>query len=528
MEITMEEKIIKIKISELNPHPENEKIYGTDEDISDLKNSILSEGLSVPLKITDKNIIISGHRRWKSCCQLVQEGHLEFSVVNCIVEHYQSAEDELKDIVIANAHRRKNYEQIAREALTLSEIHSAEAEKRMMSGKKIDPMVNLSQGSTRDLTADDLKKAGVKISGTNVSNLIKAVQAIDSYDANGKSLESVLLKRELHKETPNYSSISKLTKNMDKFSDTEKQELLDNKTTINKLLKKHNLVKAKESKTSKNKITDEYNASMLFQDELRLTGIHLDVTKSKLEELKRLAEQYSVFSHYPTELINSLKLTISNLNKDFMYLKKVNSMFEIDLIKMIEPITKLDFWKDFSCFVTKNSSCYALKDEIIFTILRSLALITDTDCWMWEDDNYYWEYNINEYLLNFAKKFNVQENEEIIKNLIDLYEQFNKVITEIDDLTSRELKFFNECNIPHLINMLDYFNSLERSDISFKDILIDFLKSNEKKEYEDDEIDGIEYDMTYVYVNVEARTEILKDYVDDYIDRIDDESDDEE
>lgn len=525
----MEEKIVKINISELKPHPENEKIYGADEDVSDLKKSILSEGLSVPLKITDKNIIISGHRRWKSCCQLVQEGHLEFSVVNCIVEHYQSTEDELKDIVIANAHRRKNYEQIAREALTLSEIHSAESEKRMMLGKRVDPTVNLPQGSTRDLTADDLKKAGVKISGTNVSNLIKAVQAIDSYDANGKSLEATLLKRELHKETPNYSSINKLTKNMDKFSDTEKQELLNNRTTISKLLKKHTPVKAKESKTSKNKITDEYNASMLFQDELRLTGIHLDVTKSKLEELKRLAEQNPVFSYYPAELINSLKSTISNLNEDFIYLQKVNSMFEIDLIKMLEPITRLDFWKNFSCFVTKKSSCYTLKDEIIFTILRSLALITDTYCWMWEEDGYYhWEYNVNEYLLNFAKKFNVLEDKEIIKNLIGLYEQFNKMITEMDDLTPKEWKFFNGCNIPHLINMLNYFNMLERPDISFKDILTDFLKSNEKEKYEEDEIDSEIYDVIYADENVEARTEILKDYVDDYIDRIDNESDDNE
>lgn len=116
----MEDKIIKVNISELKPHTENEKIYGTDEDVTDLKESILLEGLSTPLKITDNKVIISGHRRWKSCCQLVDEGHSEFSVVDCMVEHYQSAEDELKDIVIANTHRRKNYEQIAREALTLS------------------------------------------------------------------------------------------------------------------------------------------------------------------------------------------------------------------------------------------------------------------------------------------------------------------------------------------------------------------------------------------------------------------------
>lgn len=530
--LKMEEKIIKVNISDLKPHPENEKIYGENEDISELKESILTEGLSTPLKITDNKVIISGHRRWRSCCQLVIEGHPEFSAVDCIVEHYQSAEAELKDIVLANAHRQKNYEQIAREALTLSEIHRSEAEKRMKSGKKLDPMRNLSQGSTREMTANDLKKAGVKISETNVSCLINAIKSIDSYSANGKMLEATLIQRELHKNVPNYSTISNLTKNMDTLSEKDKQELFDNKTTINKLLKKDTHVQAIKAETPENKkpsndrINDDYNVGMLFQDELQSLGVHVDVAKSKIEELQRIAGNNQVFSFYPTELINSLKTMIRDMKDNFEYLKIVNSMCDIELIKEIEPITKLEFWKKFGYFNYSTDKLSMKQDKVIFTILRTLALLCDANVWLYlnADERYSYDYNNNAELLRFAREFKIDSNRKMINILNKLYEQFDGIIKKLKDLTKKDLGFFDDCNIPHLIKALDYFNSLEESRILFDDILLELLEPQQRRAFIYVTDDSMEIDEAWVYSeeNVEKRQDFLNNLVDEYIENLDD------
>ena len=61
----METTAIK-NIFDLKPHQKNTQIYGTNEDVSDIKASILSNGLITPLTISNNNIIISGHRRWKA------------------------------------------------------------------------------------------------------------------------------------------------------------------------------------------------------------------------------------------------------------------------------------------------------------------------------------------------------------------------------------------------------------------------------------------------------------------------------
>lgn len=66
--------IVRKKISELNPHPYNEEIYGANESIDELVASIRKTGKVATLTITDNDVIISGHRRWKSCKQLVKIG----------------------------------------------------------------------------------------------------------------------------------------------------------------------------------------------------------------------------------------------------------------------------------------------------------------------------------------------------------------------------------------------------------------------------------------------------------------------
>lgn len=80
-------EIVSVNISELKPHPNNEEIYGK-EDISELKEKIRKSGFVTTLTITEKNVILSGNRRWKACSQLVQEGDERFCSVDCEVRNF--------------------------------------------------------------------------------------------------------------------------------------------------------------------------------------------------------------------------------------------------------------------------------------------------------------------------------------------------------------------------------------------------------------------------------------------------------
>jgi ParB-like chromosome segregation protein Spo0J len=72
---------------DLMPHPVSLKLYGGNT-IADLLESIKEYGIRVPLTITDKNVVISGHRRWHCACEL------ELESVPVEVEHF---EDELAE-----------------------------------------------------------------------------------------------------------------------------------------------------------------------------------------------------------------------------------------------------------------------------------------------------------------------------------------------------------------------------------------------------------------------------------------------
>ena len=70
--------------------------------------------------------------------------------------------------------------------------------------------------------------------------------------------------------------------------------------------------------------------------------------------------------------------------------------------------------------------------------------------------------------------------------------------------------------------MIDYFISLDREDIQFSNILNELLTPDMKSEYKNcEEFYSDELDLTYAELNVESRTEFLKEFVDDYIDRFD-------
>ena len=97
---------MKMKLSEISAHPENERIY-TPNDLSDLEKSISSNGQLEPIAITKDNRIISGHRRYMSMRNLGLE-ECEVRIVK--------PKNEVISIIEHNRYRIKTASDILNEA----------------------------------------------------------------------------------------------------------------------------------------------------------------------------------------------------------------------------------------------------------------------------------------------------------------------------------------------------------------------------------------------------------------------------
>ena len=231
--------IVRKKISELKPHPYNEEIYGTNESIDELVASIRKTGKVATLIITDDNVIISGHRRWKSCQRLVEEGNTRFNSVNCEIEHFVDSLDEIESLIIYNDTRIKSMEQKAREAQILIDIERQKAKKRQATstgGDKpqlVPETAQAEKGKTRDIVAKKLKMK----SGHEVERAVKSVETIDKLTETGRKDDAELIRDTLNNTSA--STASELSYHIDELTEDEKQAIRDKKMSAYKVVSKY-------------------------------------------------------------------------------------------------------------------------------------------------------------------------------------------------------------------------------------------------------------------------------------------------
>ena len=231
--------IVRKKISELKPHPYNEEIYGTNESIDELVASMRKSGIVTIMTITDDNVIIAGHRRWKSCKQLVAEGDKRFCEVNCEVKEFDNEWEELEYLVIDNNSRDKTMEQKAREAQLLIEVEKKKAEKRRLatlkqnSSTEVPEMAQREKGKTRDIVAKKLKMK----SGHEVERAVKSVETIDKLTETGRKDDAELIRDTLNNTSA--STASELSYHIDELTEDEKQAIRDKKMSAYKVVSKY-------------------------------------------------------------------------------------------------------------------------------------------------------------------------------------------------------------------------------------------------------------------------------------------------
>lgn len=266
--------IVRKKISELNPHPYNEEIYGANESIDELIASIRKTGKVATLTITDNDVIISGHRRWKSCKQLVAEGDKRFCVVNCEVQKFDDPLDELEYLIICNDTRIKSMEQKAREAQTLIEVEKERAEQRRLATLKQNQNDNTEvaelpprekSGKTRDIVAKKLKMK----SGREVERAVKSIETIDKLTETGRKDDAELIRDTLNNTSA--STAADLSSHIDELTEDEKQAIRDKKMSAYKVVSKYATKRIP-------KVTDD------MSDEKQAELAHKQACKEAVEE----------------------------------------------------------------------------------------------------------------------------------------------------------------------------------------------------------------------------------------------------
>lgn len=219
-------KISKMKVIDLMPHPKNEEIYGSNEDVSDLVEKIHKSGRVHTLTVNSKGVILAGHRRRKACMEL------GWKEVDVEIIDFNTPEEEIEFLINDNATRDKTKEQKSREARELKKAETSLAEKRLSTlgatggrGNKkgvADSPRGLNQdeqGKARDIVASKLKFA----SGREVDRAIATVDIIDNLEEEGRQEDAELIRGVLNNRS--ISSAEELARNIDivKIPEREKE-----------------------------------------------------------------------------------------------------------------------------------------------------------------------------------------------------------------------------------------------------------------------------------------------------------------
>lgn len=191
--VALEPGFYEIDPLKLKHHPANPKIYGEDEDVSDLVELIAKYGIKRRLIVNTEGEIISGNRRRRSAIRL------KFSTLPIEVVDLKSREEELELLLLENATRTKTVFQKVREGECWQDIERDRAAARKKATQnnnaaKADqenfPGLG-SKGQSRDAIAS---RVGLG-SGRNYQKATKVVEEIDKLTDLGKtSLASGLKK----------------------------------------------------------------------------------------------------------------------------------------------------------------------------------------------------------------------------------------------------------------------------------------------------------------------------------------------
>ncbi len=320
-----DELVEQRNIEELEPHPTNNEIYQKQfENTDKLEKSIIQNGQLEPIVITSKNVIISGHRRFKVLKKL------GFKIVNVRVRDF---DNEIEALINFNVQREKRGEDIA------NEIHYLERE-----------------------VYSKMERRGRKKKGDNVGKVDKLTDYANRYEISRTSASTLLL---IERNCPELIKRLKLKGNMDGDLTLNKAHEMCFKSNQTKTqIKKDNELKKIKSILPRVdrkdllellKTTYPYSIMGSYSKLSKVTSFELDEEKfarleqkrteliTNLDFLKTL-DAREILMYNKVDEVNNLN--ISNTTKDTVFnnLWKPTDIFNVEQtieeIQSIKPILK--------------------------------------------------------------------------------------------------------------------------------------------------------------------------------------------
>lgn len=183
---------IRMRVTDLHPHPMNVRVYGLLETNAEFLESIERWGVMEPIVYqplsfdagqTFQNTIISGHRRFLAATTFKME---DVPVKLAFPDHAPICEEDdllaVEELVIeSNRQRVKTAEQVGREYQELKRIQSGLAAVREKSGRATLGKDFHTVGKARDIAA-----APLGISGRTAEKISKIIEAADSGNETAK------------------------------------------------------------------------------------------------------------------------------------------------------------------------------------------------------------------------------------------------------------------------------------------------------------------------------------------------------
>lgn len=251
-----------IKVTELNPHPLNSKIYAV-ANIAELAEDIQKSGWIKPLTVVRENnafTIVSGHRRHQAAISL------NLDVVPCEVVEFEHDWQILERLLLENQYRQKDNATKLREYPFQKQIEAERAKVRQVRKPVNSVPENFpeqNKGEARDKAAETV---GIG-SGKTAEKGIKVIEAADALRESGEVVKADLLIASVNKS---YDGAAKLLTVIDKIDEKTAEELEDKIATgqisVGKAL---NNVKKEQKKKLFNQKKEAF--------EKRTTGFNVEV-----------------------------------------------------------------------------------------------------------------------------------------------------------------------------------------------------------------------------------------------------------
>ena len=150
---------MKKRLSELKQHPKNKLIYGVEEDLSDLVESVKELGVLEPIMINKKNVIISGNSRWRAA-KIAGLKTIDVTIKEI------PPEQEIYLLIHSNKQRHKTYVQILGEIKSLYDYYGRNQ------GKRNDLSTSVSKNRSSKGTVRDKIAKDVGVSATTIAHLM--------------------------------------------------------------------------------------------------------------------------------------------------------------------------------------------------------------------------------------------------------------------------------------------------------------------------------------------------------------------